>query len=174
MDNSIQKEYDENPPPSNLTKKAIGRIAYLLAEKLEFKPGDPVEPIIKRLGGRIHYSDDWEYFDNETIKVHGVNDFDVYISNFTSPQRDRFTIAHELGHYVLHSSFGEKRIRANRKHFTGILEWESNWFAAAFLMPSKEFEEAVAKYKDDVSSLAAYFNVSVQAIRVRTDNYCEY
>ena len=46
--------------------------------------------------------DTYEYFDNDT-KVMVIRE-DVYERALNGSGRDRFTLAHELGHYVLHSS----------------------------------------------------------------------
>ena len=55
------------------------------------------------------------------------DDYPVILINATSPtDRKRLTIAHELGHLVLHSV-----------DVTEELEIEANWFAAEFLMPAE-------------------------------------
>jgi Zn-dependent peptidase ImmA (M78 family) len=45
-------------------------------------------------------------------------------------------------------------------------EWEANWFAAAFLMPSDAFRRTFDVYKD-VARTAAAFGVSEQAAEIR-------
>lgn len=155
------------PNPINLPKKDVFDIAEKIAHMLDFKVGDPLEPIVKRLGGKIEYQDlnAWLSEESGAIRVRGNKDFTIYLSNFTGPLRDRFTIAHELGHYVLHSKFGEQPIRVARGGSDRV-EWEANWFAAGFLMPAAKFELACKKNNDPVY-LANKFNVSIAAAKVR-------
>ena len=51
-----------------------------------------------------------------------------------------------------------------------ILEREANWFAVAFLLPKDRFEAELQKDPDDLH-LAAVFDVSVDVIRYRKQNY---
>jgi len=159
----------ENITPSNATKSTIEALALEVAGVARFKPGDDPADIVTRLGGQIHYEslDSWMTEDG-SIFVHGDSDFDVVLSRYTSPLRDRFTIAHELGHYFVHSNQGEVPIVAYRKG-TGRLEWEANWFAAALLMPRDVFRSQARKM-DDIVELAAYFGVSTDAARVRKES----
>lgn len=53
--------------------------------------------------------------------------------------RQRFDIAHELGHILLHSFLDENEIQINHKK----LENQANKFASAFLMPSNEFKYSI-------------------------------
>lgn len=99
------------------------------------------------------------------------------------PVRSRFSIAHELGHYLLHkdsrSLFIDKRNFAvyhrNELSSTGEdrLEIEANRFAAALLMPTDMLRNEITKNDFDLgdeevqSSLAKRFNVSTQAMAYR-------
>lgn len=92
--------------------------------------------------------------------------------------RQRFTIAHELGHYFLHTkkdAFVD--YRDNKK---GLMrtprEKQANMFAAALLMPrrllAKDFK-AIAKdgfSEDDLVTLAKRYDVSEDAMRFRLIN----
>ena len=50
-------------------------------------------------------------------------------------------------------------------------EWEANEFAAAFLMPEDDFvlkcKESMENNKVNITKVADFFNVSVQAAKVR-------
>jgi len=152
---------------TNYSKNAIDSLAAELAEALDFQPGGSLEQLVDKLGGRIHYQDldDWRNSSDGSVVVKGKHDFDIYLSNFTGPLRDRFTIAHELGHYILHSKLGEKQIKVGRGK-SNRLEWEANWFAAGFLMPAKLFRSECEK-NPDRNHLASIFMVSPSAIDVR-------
>ena len=99
--------------------------------------------------------------------------------------RQRFTIAHEIGHFVLRHQF----VRGEHVHVDrGVVvsqrgpraasgvdrkEIEANQFAAALLMPPALVTEAVTAcggrplVDSQVSALAATFDVSEQAISIR-------
>jgi len=102
-----------------------------------------------------------------------------------SPVRQRFTIAHELGHYVLHSQKEALFIDRNYSVFkrdqqseTGeqMIERQANQFAAALLMPKFLVEEELKSIHIDLGdeqglkSLADRFAVSAQAMSLRLVN----
>ena len=99
-----------------------------------------------------------------------------------SPVRKRFTIAHELGHYILHKEksdlFVDKQLiyRSQNSGDTPakqIMEQEANVFASALLMPSnllrKEVEKANLDLSNDeaIANLARAFEVSTTAMSIR-------
>lgn len=89
--------------------------------------------------------------------------------------RQRFTIAHELGHFILHSRPGEAKVlfRDDRSsEGTRIPEIQANAFAAALLMPEPLVRERVKQHitgihSDEVDTLAKEFKVSSQAMGYR-------
>ncbi|MCW7482273.1 ImmA/IrrE family metallo-endopeptidase [Leptospira kanakyensis] len=159
--------YDQ-ATPTGKSKNEVFKAAESIAKHLRYKAGDELDSIVTELGGRIHYLNlhDWFSTQEASIWVHGENHFDIFLSNFSSPLRNRFSIAHELGHYYLHSLEGKVKLIAARSgsHQT---EWEANWFAAAFLMPEAEFKAACKKYNEDMDYVAAHFLVSRKAADVR-------
>jgi hypothetical protein len=105
--------------------------------------------------------------------------------------RRRFTIAHELGHIVLHEFRAPHADRSYKLRFRdgrssdGSIseEIEANQFAAEVLMPRAMFLERIVKYgleyagldEDDstahaISEIAAEFHVSKAAVSVRIAN----
>lgn len=167
----MEHQADFNKPePLNISKKQVFELAENIAHRLNYSPGDPIETVVEVLGGRIGYLDMDAWFNDKSgsIEVRGSSDFSINISSFAGPLRNRFTIAHELGHYILHSRLGEKVIRLDRQ--VGVsdrVEWEANWFAASFLMPEGEFQKMLKVYNGDIDSVAAYFQVSSQAASTR-------
>jgi hypothetical protein len=81
--------------------------------------------------------------------------------------RRRFTIAHEIGHFVLHP----ERCRPERGGLVNEAgrrdEREADAFAAELLMPEHLVREAVAQHGPDVGRLAHRFQVSRQAMQTR-------
>jgi len=102
------------------------------------------------------------------------------------PVRQRFTIAHELGHLRLHGYTAPHADRGfqvrfrNAESSTGSVfeEIEANQFAAELLMPEKLVRHEATKLrldyadKDDrkVGRLAALFKVSKLAASIRLEN----
>ncbi len=154
--------------PSDAYKNKIEEYAALVASTLEFKIGENPSTIVQKLGGRVHYEALSEFVDEAgSIYVHGEGDFDILLPEYTSPKRDRFTIAHELGHYFLHSAQGEIPLIAYRQGSMRI-EWEANWFAAALLMPATQFINACEKLRH-LALIADKFGVSEDAAKVRKE-----
>ncbi len=94
----------------------------------------------------------------------------IYIKANELPTRQRFTVAHELGHYVLHMKELEKglleKVDMFRSTETSQREVEANEFAAALLMP----EPAVRKFWNlygSIEILADMFCVSLSAMSYR-------
>jgi Zn-dependent peptidase ImmA (M78 family) len=102
-----------------------------------------------------------------------------------SAVRQRFTIAHELGHLLLHKKtqdiFVDKQFQVhfrNENSATGqdIQELEANAFAAAILMPKDLLLTEIKKHNFDLGDesamkeLAKLFNVSLQAMTFRMVN----
>ncbi|MGI0485501.1 ImmA/IrrE family metallo-endopeptidase [Pantanalinema rosaneae CENA516] len=100
------------------------------------------------------------------------------------PNRQRFTIAHEFGHYLLHRQlanvffdeslvfFRDKEASEGKKY----QEIEANTFAAELLMPESVLKERIIEQPLDafdesdesaLVKLAAELEVSVQALTIR-------
>ncbi len=100
------------------------------------------------------------------------------INNKEAVTRQRFTIAHELGHYFLHpqkDTFVE--FRDNKKNTVrGVKEIQANQFAAAVLMPRKFLIKDIKKFnegglsKEDLKFLAQKYQVSEDAMNFRLIN----
>jgi Zn-dependent peptidase ImmA (M78 family) len=90
--------------------------------------------------------------------------------------RDRFTIAHELGHYVLHYLYAKQVLKQNltkviaQRYGSGREETEANLFAACFLMPEDEYREQFGLLAGSHTDLSEKFGVSTRASRLRASN----
>lgn len=168
---------DVLPIPTRVAKGRIFSFAEQVADKLGVKPGDRLEPVIGALGGRIVYgtAHDQALRAAEAIVVRSARDFTIYLPATTSVQRDRFTVAHELGHLLLHfpkvvqSSPGSRMVATRWVDMSDAdaqrAEWEANWFAAGFLMPDRDFGAHVELLS--ISALSSRYGVSEQAIEIR-------
>ncbi|MBY5619957.1 ImmA/IrrE family metallo-endopeptidase [Rhizobium leguminosarum] len=95
--------------------------------------------------------------------------WDVGVNSLHHVNRQRFTVAHELGHFMLHRDHGSFMDGLLfRKSQVNPQEREANLFASLLLMPEVEFRLAVANY--DISEVAKTFAVSQQAVQFRIEN----
>jgi Zn-dependent peptidase ImmA (M78 family) len=146
-----------------------------VASNLGYEPGDPIEPIVAEIGGKISYDNPIDEDVPETIRVEPNSSFEIFLPSLTSAARDRFTVAHELGHLFLHFPLVQeehpgKGMRATRwvdltDPDLERCEWEANWFSAAFLMPARDFEAAFNSMS--MPEIAAAFGVSQKAVEIR-------
>jgi Zn-dependent peptidase ImmA (M78 family) len=83
----------------------------------------------------------------------------IVINKNFSNDRKRFTLAHELGHIIMHYSFPIPTYRETE------LEKEANAFASEFLMPSNEIKNQLKNLKlSDLSFLKNYWLTSMRSI----------
>ena len=158
------------PEFKSLTDSAIKNLAINFANEIDYKPKKDLIPIIEeKLNGKVEFVDD-EMLQNSndgSIIVHGPKNIQIFLTKYNGPLRDRFTLAHELGHYVIHSEKGKFPLMAERLGNSGA-EWEANMFAAELLMPESEFRAAMNVSLDN-QFLAANFLVSLTAAHVRKE-----
>ena len=160
---------------SNLTKRQISSLAESIATQLGYEPCGDIYRAVSRLGGSIE-TEDTLLSDPEStgsLFVEDKGSFKIIVPSHTSPTRDRFTIAHELGHFIVHYAWRkqkdllqEDKMMALRRDSDRV-EWEANWFAAAFLMPSKSFKDQFSECGGDINATAAAFCVSSAAAEIR-------
>jgi Zn-dependent peptidase ImmA (M78 family) len=155
-----------------------------LAEAFGFtKPPVNVEQVAKRLGLKVVHLDLGD--DVSGLLISKGDSTMVAVQESDHPKRQRFTIAHEIGHFHLRHQFepGE-HVHVDRGHLitprnsrssTGLdlKEIEANQFAACLLMPSKLLLDRIKALKvdslcdDHVEKLADEFEVSEQAMTIR-------
>ncbi|HSA06774.1 MAG TPA: ImmA/IrrE family metallo-endopeptidase [Candidatus Gastranaerophilales bacterium] len=99
----------------------------------------------------------------------------IYVNSTEIKERQRFTIAHEIGHFILHNEL----IQANKQNIfyrgddnsSKPEEKQANQFAASLLMPKKELERTLNSFeKIHVEPIAEIFKVSKQMAYFRLVN----
>ena len=91
----------------------------------------------------------------------------IIVNGGSDDRRRRFTIAHEIGHFVLHPGL-QRPERGGRVNEAGrIREREADAFAAELLMPEQLVRQAVVEQGTDIERLADRFDVSRQAMLTR-------
>lgn len=138
----------------------------------------PVEAVAKHLGIEVDEADLGEecsgmlvrHGDSAVIGVHADH----------HEHRQRFTIAHEIAHYILHSeeAYIDEHLHIdlrsnNPGSATKQEEDEANQFAGALLMPADQVRKAFAEQRvdpsrdDEIPEMAKCFKVSAQAMMKR-------
>lgn len=156
-----------NTESSRLSNAAIAQYARRVgdAHRVYTDGRADVHQLVDDLGGRVETRDG-----GESLNVRGVGDFTIFLPHFTSEMRDRFTIAHELGHYFLHYRYAD--IHGPKSYARGgrnRAETEANVFAAALLMPKESFAKKWCEHHGDAWRVAGHFGVSPAAARVRAE-----
>lgn len=128
-----------------------------------------VDALLAKLGGHIVVDDR-----AESLEVRNQGDFTVILPTHTSQLRDRFTIAHELGHYFLHYRAPDShRVGERTTTFTrlgrNVAETQANVFASNLLMPEEHFRAVFERLDRNMVTVAAHFEVSVPAAKVRAE-----
>lgn len=97
----------------------------------------------------------------------------IYVNQYESMLRQRFTIAHELGHFILHK---DKIIAQGasapdqiffRSDNVDFIEQEANNFASELLMPKEEFKNAIKNGVNTFEKLSEKFELSTSAVKYR-------
>ena len=143
-------------------------------------PPIPLEPMVRSRGITLRKAKLDEDVSGLLVRTGGSATIGV---NAAHPSlRQRFTIAHEFGHFLLHEGIIEHvdhRYRVNYRDQQSALardveEIEANYFAASLLMPARLLDQcgALNVLDDDrmVQALAARFQVSRHAMSLRLAN----
>lgn len=136
-------------------------------------PPIPVHEIAERSGVNVVFED----FGTHSESVSGFCDFAnarLYVNKDDLPERQSFTMAHELGHWLLHRDFYRDHPedypvlpRFSDPNREDPKEKEANKFAACLLVPDRLLRPVRGA---PVSSLASVFGVSRTMMEFRVKN----
>jgi Zn-dependent peptidase ImmA (M78 family) len=172
----------------NLPRQSVeARASKLLASMGIQEIPVPVEKIAKSLGARVRFSPLDEELSGFVFIKGGVPI--IGVNSLHHPNRQRFTIAHEIAHLHLHPNYITTEVHVDKKFAEPVLkrdassatgneklEVEANQFAAALLMPTdilNELLEASPIDIEDETSIEEWskeFNVSKAALQYRIRN----
>lgn len=97
--------------------------------------------------------------------------YSIYVNADDPPTRKRFTVAHEIAHYLLHRNTQTKVFTDNQMYRSpGISdqkEAEANRLAADILMPRRLIRQLLDEGITNPSEMATQLNVSPQAMEIR-------
>lgn len=142
---------------------------YISGQDLPIK----VLPLAKHLGIKV-YGAPWPGGISGRIqrdpKRGGDSGFAIFVNKHHPEVRRRFTVAHEIAHYVLHERmigdgvFDDALYRSGLPHQEEV---QANALAADILMPRSKIREMQRIHGTDIEKLAEIFNVSQQAMSIR-------
>lgn len=142
-----------------------------------------IEKIVAERGISISY-DDLEDDISGMLVISEQDSARIGINKKHSKNRRRFSLAHELGHYVLHKEEQSLFVDASSTYYrdelsatgTDLQEIEANTFAAELLMPEEAVSRLIRQHKVDLydesslETIAKKFQVSPQALAFRLIN----
>lgn len=160
-------------------KKAEDEARKVLAEMNTRVPVD-VESVAEYLGLSI-VDEDLESSVSAMLVVKDGRGGVIGVNTNHHPNRKRFSLAHEIGHYLLHRKEATVFVDAAPVFFrddtssagTERQEIEANAFAAELLIPADSLRESVEQQALDpyddaaVQRLARAFGVSAQALTIK-------
>lgn len=134
-------------------------------------PIQNIGDIVEILGGTIQKETS---FSDGAVEKEG-DGFRIIVSPYQDEKRERFTIAHELGHLFLHMGYKtsqklweEQENGLNYRIENIEKEYQANEFASAFLMPTLEYlsilKKIIENNKVNTLKIANYFNVPVNVV----------
>lgn len=133
----------------------------------------PIDAIIRDIGLPLSYEAMADNISGYIERTDGT--YRIVVNANHAPTRQRFTAAHELGHYIYHRDLLGEGVGDNRAYRTEgtnrpnanirpIHERQANSFAANVLMPRHRLTDVAG---ESTAALAARFNVSQQAMAIR-------
>jgi len=97
--------------------------------------------------------------------------YKIAVNSRHHKRRQRFSMTHEYVHYQLHRDrIGNKPEGEQilfRDSERNPIEYQANQVAGKILMPKEEFIECIKQKKGNINSIAEFFDVSPEAVRVR-------
>lgn len=138
----------------------------------------PVDPVMiaRDLGVNVYQAPMENKVSGMIARLEAGGDVDVILNSNHAPVRQRFTCAHELGHYVdvVQSDPNGRKVFVRKRDDlaacgTNADEIYANQFAANLLMPQREVTDMFRRGHDAIA-LSKIFGVSTQAMAHRLVN----
>jgi Zn-dependent peptidase ImmA (M78 family) len=142
-----------------------------LAEKynISLYPLD-IELLVSRLGIVVLREDGEDDFSG-CIEQRSDGNYYLSVNKYHNARRQRFTMAHELGHYFLHreklNEIGRETILMREPMALTQVEREANDFASELLIPKPVLDAQIHQGVSQIEDLADFFQVSVPALKYR-------
>lgn len=163
------------PPLSTKAIRAFAdqvRSVFLEDDQIEFPIMDVLEfrlsPIFD--GFYVDVRDAAQMGDLEGLMLAGENGIalreDVYAGAWAGNRRDRFTVCHELGHFLMHRAVAMARARDDADKIFCDSEWQADTFAGTLLMSPRH----LSRFNSPVQA-AELCNMNPAATRTMWSKY---
>lgn len=160
---------------SKNTKQFIEQQAFQVREEYGFTT---YEIDLHQLGDKVGIGIQTQEVDQHGISgalIRNGNNFLIYYSSFINNiPYQRFSIAHEFGHYFLpehpENIFDSNGFHASSTNSKDSFEKEADYFSTCLLMPKYLFEKEIYKFNDGleaIKGLASIFNTSLTTTAIR-------
>lgn len=132
----------------------------------------PIVRVAQLLGADVYLIDDVEWHGALEASVE-TGEANIYVYRNMPDTRKRFTVAHELGHLILHGDEKTEgaqytvELRDHNFNDTNQKEHQANGFGAGLLMPEDKVKNLVTFLGQDIRELAESFEVSTPAMKNR-------
>lgn len=163
LDKELKKRTEKDPMQA--IEEVAGKLRRKIIDKFNLTSNTKiVEQALKVLGGKVITSRNKEYYNYSLshIVIHSEESFSFRLDAFDSPIRDNFTKARAIGAFLLYDG-DRKETQVSMQNI------QCNRFAAAFLMPKHEFIRQREILDDNVSLLAAYFEIPTDFVEKRME-----
>lgn len=137
-------------------------------------PGTPYGTGVREIRPPVQFNDD--AFEGMLARDPGDQEvWGIAYNGKSRPERQRFTIAHELGHFILHRNRQPNFNCDKQSVHTGIdtlrsIEREADDFASNLLMPGDLLRDWISSQRIDfcvLGDIAQRFQVSLEALCIR-------
>lgn len=177
LDEELKMDLADRGQPEALANLIITR------RPAEMGPPVDVEKIARLLGVAEISRIDTQGFEGTLVTDPEKNSGAIALKLSSPLERQRFTIAHEIGHFVIPTHGREAQCSLSAMRMPGKIgnkEAEANLFAATLLMPASMIRQDMRKWREPdlpkIVDLAGRYVVSKEAMARRvmdlTDNAC--
>lgn len=158
---------------------AFNELNRVLKEKYKEQIPLPIIALAKDLDLEVFESEDLFEWEAGTLRKKDGR-FIIYVNAKHYPARQRFTIAHQIGHYLMHGKKDQERMDLVKYLESGLVPenytgmdyenmFEAYKFALNLLLPKKQFVEIFNKSKT-LDEIARFFAVPKEIVAIRANN----
>lgn len=157
-------------PPPGLLNSPEQVVRYYQQMGLPMDASIPIETIIESNDELVLSFKDLGIND-AYIKRIADDRFEIAVNNKHHPNRQRFSMAHEYAHYLLHrgkiNSMAEGERILHRNGDRNSIEYQANTFAAELLMPVVLVRRAFRLSHGNLARMALELGVSKESLKYR-------
>lgn len=135
----------------------------------DYKIPVDIDAIAQNMGARVRYAAYLEGGDDISGRFDIINGQAICsVRNTDSRTRQRFTLAHELGHFALNhgGGFRDNSVSFGNSNYDPR-ETAANAFAAELIMPKVAVDHLIRNENIKLDELSTWFNVSREAMNYR-------